>query len=155
MDIAKECGVSNGTTIHKWMRKFDIPCRGGVGAVRDKNFRWKGGQYVSNMGYRYILVDGSHPRAFKKGKYCYYIPEHIKVMEEHIGRYTTNKETVHHKNGVKLDNRIGNLQLLNDQKEHQELEQKILLFSKQLIWGDLKPKFKTELQKLFQDFNEK
>lgn len=47
-----------------------------------------------------------HPRANNK-----YVFEHILVMEEKLGRYLNDKENVHHKNGVKSDNRIDNLEL--------------------------------------------
>lgn len=48
-----------------------------------------------------------HPRADRDG----YILEHLLVMEDVIGRYLVKGENVHHKNGVKGDNRPENLEL--------------------------------------------
>ena len=49
-----------------------------------------------------------HPMAQKSG----YMMEHRLVMAEYLGRMLDPSEVVHHKNEVKTDNRLENLELL-------------------------------------------
>lgn len=46
--------------------------------------------------------------------------EHRMVMEAAIGRQLRRDEHVHHKNGVKTDNRIENLEVLTAPEHHRE-----------------------------------
>ena len=71
-----------------------------------KNPHWKGGR-TYNTGYVYIKKP-EHPYSKKDG----YIAEHRLIMEKHLGRYLKSWEIVHHKNRVRDDNRIENLELL-------------------------------------------
>jgi len=54
-----------------------------------------------------MLRKKDHPRANPNG----YVFEHIVVMEDMIGRPLLPDENVHHKNGIKDDNRPENLEL--------------------------------------------
>lgn len=67
---------------------------------------WKGGTRIDESGYRLLLIH-DHPHAHKSG----YVMEHIVVMCQHLGRALRPEENVHHRNGVRDDNRLENLEL--------------------------------------------
>ncbi|MEK9207985.1 MAG: HNH endonuclease [Patescibacteria group bacterium] len=67
---------------------------------------WKGGRKI-HEGY-YLVWQPDHPLAQKNG----YIFEHRLVMMISLGRLLKRGEVVHHKNEIKTDNRIENLELL-------------------------------------------
>ena len=69
---------------------------------------WKGGK-TKNKGYILIYTKNQkHPCSNNYG----YVPEHRLVMEKYLGRYLKLNEKVHHRNGIKNDNRIENLELV-------------------------------------------
>lgn len=93
----------------------------------DKHGRWKGGKYKAPSGYVFVLVPG-HPY----GKDYGYVREHRLVMEKHLGRYLMPHEVVHHKNEIKDDNRLENLELISSNAEHMRLHGKKRCFPKKL-----------------------
>lgn len=91
------CGIN----VHSTKYKNCIHC------TNIKRADYGTGRYLKN-GYVMTFSKG-HPRTHSlKGNYVF---EHILVMERHIGRLLEKDETVHHKNGVKNDNSIDNLEL--------------------------------------------
>ena len=87
--------------------------------VGDKNSNWKGGRIKKPNGYIMIQCP-SHPFADVDG----YVLEHRLVMEKHLGRTLLPTEVVHHVNGIPDDNRIENLMLFSNQKEHAKVHYK-------------------------------
>ena len=77
----------------------------------DKVCEWKNAEPIlEQRGYVLIHKPG-HPSAMSNN----YIREHRYVMEEHLGRHLKSTERVHHKNGLRDDNRIENLELWTGQ----------------------------------------
>ena len=61
------------------------------------------GRYIDKTGY--VLLTN------RKGDNGYQQPEHRFVMEQMLGRKLLPHETVHHRNGIRHDNRPENLEL--------------------------------------------
>ena len=101
-----ECGCGEELNTPKypsWTRRF----KHGHNSNGSYNYQWKGG-IRKHDGYL-MIYRPDHPYAVVDG----YVFEHRLIMEEHIGRYLQPGEIVHHKNEIKTDNRIENLEITN------------------------------------------
>lgn len=116
-----------------------------VGEHRDqhsiKNNNYKGGRVTIGLGYVGVECIG-HPKATKKGNY---VPEHVLVMEEHLGRFLVENERVHHINGDRQDNRLENLKLMLVGEHSKNHRLKELQEGKILFGGGYKGKHKHSL----------
>lgn len=94
--IVRSQHLRNGTTKSCGCLRAELLSR-----VGEKHPNWKGGKSLNADGYFKLNLQGPNFRRF----------EHRVVMEAFLGRELRPDETVHHKNGIKTDNRIENLEL--------------------------------------------
>lgn len=93
----QSCGCFRKEMFDKWRKD----------KCGSKNVAYKGGRININ-GYIKVLIPFKD-RALGDPRY---ILEHRKVVEDSLCRKLTINESVHHKNGIKTDNRLENLQLV-------------------------------------------
>ena len=120
--IAAKAGSTSGN-VHSALKCLGIKTRNNKEGVKIRNDRGDKKMPSKNITpgksirNGYILVHKpEHPYAHQSG----YILEHRLIMEKHIGRYIEPDEEIHHINGIKKDNRITNLLLVN-RSQHKQL----------------------------------
>ena len=94
-----------------WAEQKDHPFKA-QGWSGPLNPNWRGGRSVHAKGYIYRYAP-DHPRASNG-----YVFEHILVAEEKLGRHLLPGETVHHHNGKRWDNRLGNIHVFDCPGDH-------------------------------------
>jgi len=115
--------VSCGET--RWVRLGyeHLPCKSCSSKAKGRAHRsanhprWRGGRRIGSDGYIQILLqpdDFYFSMAGKTG----YVREHRLVIAKSLQRCLLPWEIVHHRNGVRQDNRIENLKLLKGQADH-------------------------------------
>jgi len=100
--LCEHCGQEySGPHWHIKRRRFCSPKCANEHHIPERH-KWAKGKHFDKQGY-VILARGK-----KRG---YGVPEHRFVMEQMLGRELLPHETVHHKNGIRHDNRPENLEL--------------------------------------------
>jgi hypothetical protein len=98
-----ECGKEKSVNANTLKRGRVKSC----GCHGRKKDGWEGGGWAKDANGYILILSKAHPYSNSKG----YVHEHRLAMERHLGRYLDSNEIVHHKNGVRDDNRIENLEL--------------------------------------------
>jgi len=121
----KNCGKERWVQLHR-TRPYDYCADCGTKVAQAKRRgsnspHWKGGSYRRSCdGYisinKYSVEPFYQSMAGKKREML----EHRYVMAKHLGRCLHPWEVVHHKNGIKDDNRIENLELTTANAHHKD-----------------------------------
>lgn len=104
VDIGDRFGISH-QRVCQIVKAAGVSLRGR--ASGEDHFRWNGGRYTDSRGYVRVL-DKDNPMADSAG----YVLEHRLVVSRELDRPLEADEHVHHINGVRDDNRPGNLILM-------------------------------------------
>ena len=78
----------------------------------EHHHNWKGGRRTRKDGYVIVWDDGDHNKNRK------YVLEHIKIVEELIGKKLPKNAVIHHVNGNNSDNTHSNLIVCENHKYH-------------------------------------
>lgn len=128
-----ECGEIREVTSSNLLGKITKSC-GRCARINPQNN--KGGKRMTANGYVELTMP-EHPNARGRNG-CVF--EHVVVMSNMIGRPLTSKETVHHKNGIRDDNRPENLELWTSDHPSGQRAADLLEFADQIIekYGELR-----------------
>lgn len=105
------------------------PCSGRQRRGKPIHERYVGRKTRNGEGYVLEKVsDWNRP-----GCYRGYVLEHVLVMEARLGRYLFPDENVHHKNGVRHDNRIENLELWSTSQPSGQRVEDLVLWAAEIL----------------------
>lgn len=113
----KHCLMCKAHYERKFLSAETVPLESPI-----KTKKYAGSSSINPSGYRIFRMP-SHPNAFKNG----IVSEHVFVMSRELARPLLPHESVHHKNGMRSDNRIENLELWSrsqppGQRVHDKIE---------------------------------
>jgi hypothetical protein len=98
-------------------------------SYRGKNHpQWKGGKHTTDDGYVITRLPSTVIGAKTR-----YRAEHRLVVEAYLGRELTADETVHHKNGIRNDNRLENLELWSSRHPQGQRVEDLLKWAKEIV----------------------
>ena len=141
------------TPIRVWKKTCDYPgCdnrHAGNGLCRSHRSQLERGQglrpigagfklaWGDRKGYLHIKAPPGHPNARKDG----YMFEHVLVVSRMLGRPLLPHEQVHHRNGVKNDNRPENLELWAGHQPKGQRVEDLVRWAREILaqYGDLYP----------------
>jgi hypothetical protein len=123
--VTRERAPSNLGNVHTPEARARMSEKATGRFLQEKSSQWKGGRFKSIGGYVSVMISTLPPEvqamaaqmAHKSGKTSRYILEHRINAAVMLGRPLTAQEIVHHRNGVKDDNRPENL-LVTSFAEH-------------------------------------
>jgi hypothetical protein len=106
-DCERPQSANQMCTLHDG-RKRKSGDTGPAQVVRKPNGSWR----LNDLGYMFRVVPGTTKQG-QRGKMAGGVIEleHRWVMEQHLGRKLVANENVHHRNGIRHDNRLENLEL--------------------------------------------
>ena len=140
----KNCGGMRWVTLNKITKpesEFTNLCNHCWGLKRGENNRIL---IRKNGGYNTVYLFPDDP-FYKMANYQHRIFEHRLVVARHLGRFLTKEEVVHHRNGIKDDNRLENLELMlkTEHKPYAVLMEKIKRLENEV--GELRESYRLSL----------
>ena len=116
------CNISNCTReAHRFKEEYGPLCFAHAQRLRNQGDIKSNAPIQRRNQKRFHQKDGyitlklpDHPNSNSNG----YVMEHTFVMSQTIGRPLNSRESVHHRNGIRDDNRPENLELWTSSKHH-------------------------------------